>query len=259
MLSIKIADREIFGHPRDLSRAEGLYVRPGGFQGWEGISNTRRESLARAVQHGEHDTPVYLGTRVVTIDGQALASTEYDLTHLEDSISGLLGVGRVEVTVGNRGRTLTARGRVTLAECDDMGHSGPLLRSDFQVQLTFADPRRYGLTQTLPGDRLFPPDPSATATAMDVFHHGNFPAFPVIVIPSAPSAYTITAGGRTFTVTAATAGGTHEVHLRNGRVYRNGVEMPGVGKGDLWAVPDNVSLRHFLSVPGRVKITDTFV
>ncbi|MGX1932040.1 hypothetical protein [Microbacterium resistens] len=92
-----------------------------------------------------------------------------------------------------------------------------------------------------------------------MFSYGNFPAFPVVEIPSAPAGYTIASSAGTFTVSGATAGGTHTVDLRNGRVRRNGTEMPGVGRGDLWAVPPHQSMKHTLSVPGRVRIADTDV
>lgn len=251
MLAITIAGREIFGHPRDLSRAKGLFVQPGGFQGWEGISNTRRESLARAVEHGEHDTPVYLGSRVVTIDGWVLAPTEDELVHLSSSVVGLLGTGRIQVTIDHRGRTLWANARVTTAECEDTGNSSPPFRAEFQLQLTFADPRRYGETNVLPE--------TGVATSIPVFHRGNFPAYPVVEIPSAPASYSITSPGGVFTVSGAQAGGTHTVDMRRGRVFRNGVEMFDVGRGDLWSVPPGASWTHTLSVAGRVRILNTYV
>lgn len=261
MLEIRYVGLEIFGRPPDMSRPFGLFVRPGGFQGWEGLSAGRREALARAVQHGEHDVPVYLPSRTVTVDGWIIAPTEYELGNESDHFTGAGATGdRMPVSIHHQGKTLWAQGRRILAEADDQGiRHGSHLRSEFQAQLLFADPRKYGETATLPGDRLNPKDPAAVATSIPVFHYGSFPAFPVIEIPSAPAAYTISAGGKTFTVTGATAGGTHEVHLRSGRVYRNGVEMPGVGRGDLWVVPVGAALVHTLSVPGRVKITDTFV
>lgn len=259
MLAIRIAGREILGHPRDLSHAKGLYVRPGGMQGWEGISSTRREALARAVEHGEHDTPVYLGSRVVTIDGQVIAPTEDELVHFSDSVTGLFAAGRTRVSVQNRGRTLYADGRVTLAECEDLGSSGRRLRAEFQVQIVFADPRRYGEVNTLPGDRLNPRDPDAVAASIPVAHFGNFPAYPVIEIPNAPAAYTVASPAGSYAISGATAGGTHTVDLRRGRVFRNGVEMPGVGRGSLWTVPPGAAMVHTLSAPGRVRIPNTFV
>lgn len=254
--------REILDHPRDLSRPYGLFVGRDGFQGWDGLPAGRREALARAVQHGEHDVPVYLPSRVVTIDGWIIAASEYELGHESMKLTGIGATGaRMKVTVDHQGMTLWAWARRILAEADDKGiRHGNHIRSSFQLQLLFADPRKYGEEVTLPGGRLVPPQPTLTATTIPVFHYGNFPAFPVVEIPSAPSSYTISAGGKTFAVSGATSGGTHEVHLRNGRVYRNGVEMPGVGKGDLWVVPaGSPGLTHTLSVAGRVKIPDTFV
>lgn len=257
MLEINMAGRVIRGDVPDPTRLRGLVVKPNGFQGWQGLSSTRRESLARAVQHGEHDTPVRLGSRVVTIDGWVLGESADDVGNLSDSLTGLFAAGRTRVAISHQGKTLGADGRAVVAECDDSGRD-PLV-SEFQLQIVFADPRRYADTTVLPGDLLDPPNPTATATSIVVFHSGNFPAFPIVEIPTAPTSYTVSAAGKTFTVTGATAGGTHVVNLRNGRVYRNGVEMPGAGKGDLWTVPPGASVTHALSVPGRVKIADTYV
>lgn len=251
MLAIRVAGREILGHPRDLSRANGLFVRPGGFQGWSGVANTRRESLARAVQHGEHDTPVYLGSRVVTVDGWALAPTERELVHLCESVSGLLASGRTKVTIDHRGQTLWADARTTSAECDDLGSSSSPFRAEFQLQLTFADPRRYGEEHAAPL--------AGSARGPWVSHRGNFPAYPAIEIPNAPSDYSISSPGGTFSIAGATAGGTHTVDLRSGRVFRDGVEMIDVGRGSLWAIPPGVRWQHALSVPGIVRVTDTYV
>lgn len=251
MLTINIGGREILGAPREGAITEGLIVKPGGFQGWQGIASTRREALARAVEHGEHDTPVYLGSRVVTIDGWVLASSEQDLSFLSDSLTGLLAAGRTRVTIEHQGDSRWADGRVVLAECDDSGARGRLLHSEFQLQMVFADPRRYGETIVHPT--------TGTATSISVAHRGNFPAYPVIEIPAAPAAYSISSPAGTFTVAGATSGGTHTVDLRRGRVFRNGVEMPDVGHGDLWTVPPGRAMTHVLSAPGRVRILNTYV
>lgn len=261
MLEIRLPGREILEHPRDMSRPYGLFIGPGGFQGWDGLPAGRRESLARAVQHGEHDVPVYLPSRVVTVDGWIIAPDEFELGRETMRFTGIGATGeRMKLTVAHQGMTLSAWCRRILAEPEDTGiRHGKHLRSRFQLQLLCADPRKYGDEVSLPGATQDPPTSSATDTSILVKHYGNFPAFPVVEIPSAPASYTISAGGNTFTVTGATPGLTHQVHLRNGRVYRAGVEMPGVGKGDLWAVPADRAMTHTLSVPGRVKIADTFV
>lgn len=258
-LAIRAGAVEILGNPIKGERS-GAVVGPDGFQGWTGLPAGRREALARAVQHGEHDVPVYLPSRVVTIDGYLYGDSESDLGGEIDRLTGLGASGeRFGVAVEIYGSTRSADARRVACTVDDPGFRGGSLIAEFQLQLLFADPRKYGEINNFPGDAESPVNPNATATSILVSHGGNFPAFPVVEIPSAPSSYTVSAGGKTFTVSGATAGGTHEVHLRNGRVYRNGSEMPGVGKGDLWTVPSAASLTHTLSAPGRIKIPDTSV
>lgn len=250
MLEIRVAGREIRGDLREPRRVKGLIVKPKGFQGWQGLTSARREALARAVEHGEHDTPVFLGARVVTVDGWVLGTTPLEVGNLSDSLTGLFAAERTRVSVTHQGKTLWAYGRVVIAECDDSGADE--LVSEFELQMVFADPRRYGETSTFPE--------TGTALAAQVNHGGNFPAFAVVELPGAPAAYTISSEGQLFSVTGATAGGTHTVDLRRGRVFRNGVEMPGVGRGDLWTVPPGLRRRTFtMSVPGRVKVIDTYV
>lgn len=253
LLEIYADGREIYGRPHDLTQPWGLFVRKDGFQGWEGLPAGRREALARAVEHGEHDVPTYLPARVVTIDGWALAPGVEELQHESDNATGIGATGdRMDVRIDFRGSQRRAFARRTLAEVTDRGQRyGRVLAAQFQLQLVFADPRRYGKTRTFPE--------SGTSTAIYVNHFGNFPAYPVIEIPNAPANYVITAGGRTFTVSGATPGGTHTVDLRRGRVYRDGVEMLFVGQGDLWTVPPGPLTLFGLSSPGRVKIPDTFV
>lgn len=250
MLELRFDGREMTGWPRNMVGRSGMLIKPDGFQGWRGLPAGRREALARAVQHGEHDVPTFLPSRVVTIDGVLLASSEEDLEYLSDSAAGMGATGeRKRFTADARGSVRFADGRRVLCEVDDS--PGGSLEADFQLQIIFADPRKYGETNVLPE--------SGTATSIPVFHRGNFPAYPIIEIPSAPAAYTVTCPGGTFTVTGATAGGTHTVDIRRGRVFRNGTEMPGVGRGDLWAVPSGAVWTHTLSVAGRVRIPNTYV
>lgn len=252
-LEIRVAGREILGAPRDRSRVNGFIVKEGGFQGWQGLPAGRREALARAVEHGEHDVPVFLPSRVVTIDMWVLGDSPEALEHLGDSISGVGAPGeRMRTTVSKRGDAKWADGRRLSCEFDDSGvRAGGPFHGEAQLQLVFADPRKYGETNVLPS--------TGTATSIPVFHRGNFPAYPIVEIPSAPTGYTISSPGGTYTVSGATSGGTHTVDLRRGRVYRNGVEMPGVGHGDLWAVPSGTAWTHTLSVTGRVRIINTWV
>lgn len=250
-LSIRGLGREVKGTLRHGE--QGLMVKPQGFQGWDGLPAGRRETLARAVSHGEHDVPVRLPARVITIDGHAIADSEFDLGRLCKQVTGWGATGdRFALVVEHQREMRFANVRSILREAPDRGvRDGRTFIADFQVQFVAADPRKYGETRSHPE--------TGTATTIDAFHYGNFPAHPVIEIPSAPSSYTVTSPGGTFTVTGATAGGTHQIDMRTGRVTRDGVWMPGVGGGPLWAVPDGEAWTHTLSVPGRVLMTDTDV
>lgn len=252
-VEINVDGREIISTPRSRTSPAGLVLKPDGLQGWQGLPAGRREALARAVEHGEHDVPVFLPSRVVTIDAWVLAEDEFDLGERSEAVLGIGSSGdRIRTTVSMYGTSRWADGRRLLCEFDDSGiRNDGMLYGSFQLQLVFADPRRYGESNTFPREGI--------ATSISAGHYGNFPAFPVIEIPSAPAAYTITSAGRVFTVTGATAGGTHTVDLRRGRVYRNGVEMPSVGRGDLWTAPPGVATAFVLSVAGRVKLTNTYI
>lgn len=252
-VEIRVDGREILSSPRDRSRPRGLILKPQGLQGWQGLPAGRREALARAVEHGEHDVPVYLPSRVVTIDGWVLAPNELELGHESENVLGVGAAGGlVKATVGMYGDYRWADGRRLLCEFDDSGvRDDGVLYGSFQLQMVFADPRRYGEVNVHPA--------TGTATSIPVFHRGNFPAYPVIEIPSAPASYTITSPAGSFTVSGAIAGGTHTVDMRRGRVFRNGGEMYDVGHGDLWAVPPGTPWTHTLSAPGRVRIPNTYI
>lgn len=227
---------------------ECFLISPEGFLGWRGLPTGRREALARAMQHGEHDVPVFLPSRVVTLSGWILAADEETLEYKADQIAGLGAAGqRIEMVVTSGGRTLRAFGRRVAAEVEDV--PGGATEAPFEIQFVFADPRKYGDIREIP----------SRGVAVPVAHKGNFPASPEFVLQEPPSSYSITSPGGTFTVTGSTAGGTHVVSLRNGRVYRNGVEQVDVGRGDLWAVPPGTVWNHQTTVGGTIRIADTYV
>lgn len=253
MLEIRGEGRVIRGAPTPAAET-GLFVGRDGLQGWQGLPARRREALLRSLSDGGHDVPVRLPERVITIDpGIILADTEFDLQRWCDQVNGWgARGGRFPLTVKHLGQTLTATARVIQAEAVDMQRrSGRHLRGSFSVQLVAADPRKYAepVTYTIDTAGGFVWVPS----------WGNFPAHPVIEIPNAPSSYSVTSPGGTFTVSGVTAGGTHRIDMRTGRVTRDGVWMQGAGTGRLWAVPDGTQWQHFLSAPGRVIFRDTYV
>ena len=255
-LEIRAGGAVIRGCPTDLSRPWGIFVKPKGFQGWEGIATRRREQVARAVEHGEHDVPVLLGSRVVTIDGWIIAPNERELRAFAHQINGIGADGeKLTVTVDLQGQTLHAAGRVVSAWTEDEGERiGWYVRASFQIQLVFADPRRYGVVERFPA--------TGYATQNDAYQRGNFPAHPVVEFGSGPASFTCTApGGRSAQVSGLTAGGTVRYDMRTGRITRNGVDVTDTAtiQGDLWAVPVGATWRHTLNVPGRILLPETFI
>lgn len=252
-LEIRGDGRVIRGAPSS-SAPTGLFVGRDGLQGWQGLPARRREALVRALSDGEHDVPVRLPARVITIDpGHILASSEFDMQQLCDEANGWGARGnRFGLTVEQLGQTLTSTVRVIAAEAyDRQRRAGGMLVGSWAATLVASDPRKYAPPVTY--------EVSSAGGSVWVPSRGNFPAHPVIEIPSAPSSYTVSSPGGVFAVTGATAGGTHRVDMRTGRVTRDGVVMNNIGRGQLWAVPDGTQWEHTLSVPGRVLIRDTYV
>lgn len=252
-LEIRGDGRVIRGAPSP-STPTGLFVGRDGLQGWQGLPARRREALVRALSDGEHDVPVRLPSRVITIDpGHVLAESEFDLRKLCDKANGWGARGnRFDLTVDQLGQMLTATVRVIAAEAyDRQRRAGGMFLGAWSATLVAPDPRKYA-----------PPVPYTVGSpggSVWVSSEGNFPAHPTIEIPDAPSSYSVSSMGGVFTVTGATGGGTHRVDLMTGRVYRNGVLLPGVGHGQLWAIPNGTQWQVFLSAPGRVIHRDTFV
>lgn len=253
-LSIRAGGAVIRGVPTH-AHPWGLFVKRNGFQGWEGIADRRRDQVARAVEHGEHDVPVYLGARVATIDGWIIAQNERELREWAQQVVGLGADGqRLAVTVDHQQQTLWARGRVVSATADDAGERhGWYIRASFQIQVVFADPRKYGSLESFPT--------SGYQTISDVYQRGNFPAHPAIVFGSGPSSWSCTASGRSLQVSGMTSGGAVRFDMRTGRITRNGVDVTDSATitGDIWAVPVGVRWRHELSVPGRILLPETYV
>jgi hypothetical protein len=229
---------------------DGIFIKPHGFQGWEGISDARREQVARAVEHGEHDVPTYLGARVVTIDVWIIASTLGRLRSFSQILTGVgADGGRTLVTVDHQEQTLHATGRRLIGVAEDQGvRWRRWLRSSGQLQLVFADPRKYGTVEQFAGGE-------------PAHQFGNFPAHPVIEIPGAPVSWTASSPGGTLQVSGAPAGGTHRFDMRTGRLTRNGVDITDTATiiGDLWAVPVGGSWAHTLPSGGRLLLPTTYV
>lgn len=246
-------DRAVIRGGSNFTGEEGIFAGEAGLQGWEGIPSRRREQVARAVEHGEHDSPVYLGSRTVTIDGWIVASSEGKLRSYSQIVTGIGAFGdRVMVSIRHQGENLHGLARVVSAEVTDSGYRGRQAHASFQLQFVFADPRKYG-------DVLRAPESGSANTAV-AFHYGNFPAHPVIEVASAPASWSVSSPGGTLQV-VSTAGGTHRFDMRTGRLTRNGVDVTDSSTitGDMWAVPVGARWTHTFSGTGRVFTPTTFI
>ena len=118
----------------------------------------------------------------------------------------------------------------------------------YDVEVFAPDPRRYGELRTFTGTER-------------VFHRGNAPAFPQIVIPSAGAAYSVASAGRTITVAGAPSGGRHVIDTRTGRLTSDGTLMVGmVTRADQISVSRGPG-QNFTLTPNRafeVQIADTY-
>lgn len=231
----------------------GYWIGKDGWQGWESAPAARADVIDRANAHGTTDSPQYLVAREVVQAGFFRARSAFELGHMAGRLSGLLASGAsAKLEVDHNGPTQFAVVRRGLATPRvETVSVGDLHVGEYELTYRAPDPRKYGVTNPLPE--------TGTATSIAVFHRGNFPAFSVVEIPSAPSNYTISSPFGTHTVTGATAGGTHRLDMRTGRVTRNGVLLPGVGRGAIWTTPPGTPTTWTLSVPGRVLTPDTSV
>lgn len=229
MLRISADGVDIFGRPLEVHpRAEGLFVGPGGFNGWDdGGGEVRREAVPRPAAIGEFDMPVYEGAMVFSVDGHALAYDPPTLGHLRDRVTGLgYGGRRFRVVVEHQERELwTWCRRGARPKFDDAGIRHGLHRGEFLLQFVAPIPRKYGEAR----------DFAAGETA---FHRGNESAVPLLLIGAGAGGYTVTGpGGRVVTVSTAPAG-AHQIDFATGGLFLNGVRQVGaLSVYQPWSVP----------------------
>lgn len=233
MLKIRVGGLTIRGRPDSAADAFGLFVRPGGFTGWDDGVEPRRDAQGRPGAHGEFDLPVFLGARVPGIDGHALAKSPRDLAMLRSAVLGVGADGRRErLIVEHQGQTLWADARMggkTLF-ADSGRRVARRWHATFLLSFVCADPRKYGTTT-----------PHGPAQFLRLSHLGNITSFPVIeVTGSMLSGYSIWGpDNREYRVTQALAAGhQHKIDMATGRLYLDDVLQVGVvTRGDVWGIP----------------------
>lgn len=220
------------------------------FEGWGDAQAARGESVERPDGHGDFDTPVTRGARLITMSGWCRARELAMLGHRRNELMSLLadGVqGRVEVT--EYGETTWAN--VRLYGTPTFKRRGSTGYADWSLKLRAVDPRRYGAVHEYPA-------------GVAAVQYGNFPATPRLLVGAGSGDYTVTGpDGRRVEVVAAPAG-AHYIDFAAGGLYTaDGQRQPrAVSVYQPWAVPVGapgvtVSISGSRSLVQQV--TDTFM
>lgn len=221
-----------------------------GLEGLFGGSGVRRDGVARPAQHGGYSLPGYRDPRGFKLSGLVHSESWFGQENDLNAISSVLGDGgRGALTLQSEGSTRWAM--VELADsprCEVLVY-GSIAR--YQLLLRAPDPRLYGTVHTFKG------------SPVDVHHLGNFPASPVVEVVGPRAAYTVSGpGGRSVNVTQAlTAGQTHRIDFRTGRIYRNNVLQVGaLGRVNTWTIPPGRQTGMSISSGSMtVTVADTYM
>jgi hypothetical protein len=259
ILRIDVAGLPIFGRPATGRTPSGLYLGPDGFTGWTGGPSMRRDVVQRVLAAGDFDAPGNLDSRTATFSGVCVTPSAGETDALGDRLTGLLADGRSgQVTVQATSKSQYGQARRAGETQFDVRGRTPRI-ADWQLQLWFPDPRKFGEF------RLFPASAGAT---VGVSHRGNFGASPVVDIAGAmPGGYTLFGpAGKTYAVTApVTASAPHQIDLHTGLLRIAGATRYGVTtSADTWVIPPGQVVSHRL-VPASgtgsfvVGVPDTYI
>lgn len=238
MLEVRLDGVEMKGREKNLE--QGFSIGPRGLSGWfESTAGRGAGGGERPAAHGAFDVPILRAPRAITISGNILARTQTELESMQDQIVGIFADGQAgALEVQTDSGTKSAAVRVVSAKAPEIDER----TASFIVQLTAADPRRYGDTRS-----------KGPATSVNPTHKGRAIAAPRIrVTGTMPSGYRINGpGGRAYVVTQALAPGqTHEIDMETGFLFRNGVwQESGTSRAETWGVPPGVAVTPMTLVP----------
>ena len=207
---------------------DGLVVDGDGFTGWNGGVGSHRDVTMRQNRRGARPVRSYGDPREVRINGFANASSHEALGSLEERFSLIGGddVQEVKFVVEEMGRTRWAIGYVDIA---GFIPDGTIPSAQFSLHLWFENALKFGEDHT-----------SGPAASTNMPNYGNTTASLVHTITGANAGgYTLTSGGKTFTVTQPLVSGIpHTVDMETGELIVAGVVISGkTAPSDLWGVP----------------------
>lgn len=230
----------------DTSRAL-FTVEHGALSGWFESPGVRRDDSPRPLGDGSFTAPTYRSGRSVAWSGLILTESPWEQRRAMEQLAGMCsGRGLYRLTVQHESDPTWTDVQLVQPPEVQVEAYGRVARYDVEVFAPRA--RRYGELRSF-------------SNGNNVFHRGNAPAYPVVVIPDAGASYTVSAGGQSFVVSGATSGGTHRIDLRTGRLTRNGTVQTGVvTRAESWTV-DPGDRMTFSLAPSRaftVEAYDTF-
>jgi hypothetical protein len=171
-----------------------------GMEGWDS-AEVRAEFQEREADHGSWSSPVYLGSRPITLSGMVVAASRTALQTAMDQLYVAAGLSDTTLTVWEatpKQATVRRSGKVLVQYVSDRA-------ATYSVMVTAADPRRYGTTLEtgttgLPSTTgglafpvTFPITFSATTVAgqINAVNSGTFETRPVLTITGPVVAPTI--------------------------------------------------------------------
>ncbi|QJU54330.1 hypothetical protein SCB71_14385 [Herbiconiux sp. KACC 21604] len=212
------------------------------FAGWDDNGEMRRAAIEYAQAHGSYDLRGFQSSRLVVFGGLAGSASPESQQALRNAVTGIIPDGqRDRMVVDHQGLTLHAYVRLERASWAIETY-GSVAR--YQLQMWAADPRKYGQAERFPTE--------GTATSVEVFNRGNFPALPVYTIAGdMPNGYELGAGASRYRVsTPVTPGHPHTFCTRTGKHWVDGRPViGGIERFDRWVIQP-----HHL-----IPVTETFI
>lgn len=200
---------------------EGYFIGPDGFNGWFDSVDIRTDDVAVPQGDGSFDLPVFRQSRIVSIDGWLWGDSPSAARDLRRQLSGILGTGEsATMTVYEGDADDGEHGVCRLAAKPIIEVHGYELRwAEFQIQLRFPDPIRYGKYLTS----------GAPSASIVMYHYGTVPARPMITITgTAANGYSVTGPTGVYQVTAPLVSGQpHTIDMVTGILRVNGVVTYG--------------------------------
>lgn len=239
---IEVDGLQVLGDPSTvITGGEGFFLKERGFQGW--FDGVGIKSLDAEIPNGpgDFDNPQYAQSRIVSIDGWYLFNDVEAAQYQRNRLSGLLralppGETTAVFTVftGEAGSYEWGRAKLADKVVIDVDGNDPLY-GEFQIQLKFPDPHRYGVTR----DAVIS-DLSATLS-----HQGNVAAYPKVMVSGLlGDGFTLTSSlGGTYTyIFPVLSGQVVTVDMARGLAYVNGVPAyGGTSVADIMTVPPGVT------------------